>query len=245
MTKVFNKLKDDRGALIVEASLSLPFFIFTIFIMLSIINICYVQAKVGSALASASKEISQYSYVYYMLNGDGAQQAIDNKGEDFNEMLDNVNVIAGNGLGENGSGSFEGTIDELSGQLEHYAGNPADLLVGAFAGKINENIDRALNEAGGALTKAFMKKNLVESGGGDADRFLKNLHVVGGLAGLTCGAEFSLRGQGGSKGEIAITVKYQVQVVKLLGLDFKFDFSQTAKTKAWGLGGPSAYGGSS
>jgi len=242
MTKVFNKLKDDRGALIVEASLSLPFFIFTIFIMLSIINICYVQAKVGSALASASKEISQYSYIYYMLNGDGAQQSVAAKGTDVNKMLQNANDLADATLYQTGKASeswddFSGTYDELSGQLEHYADNPTDLLIGIFASDINNAADSVKNTVGKFLATAFMQKNLIESKGGSADRFLKHMHVVDGLKGLDCTAELF---PGGQAHEISITVNYQVQVIKLLGFDFKFDFSQTARTEAWGRGAAKA-----
>jgi hypothetical protein len=53
---MMRKLKNEQGA---------------IFIILSIITICYAQAKIGTALNAAAKEISQYTYLYYALNGDG------------------------------------------------------------------------------------------------------------------------------------------------------------------------------
>lgn len=36
----------DKGAIVVEASIALPVYVFVIFTILSIVNICYAQAKV-------------------------------------------------------------------------------------------------------------------------------------------------------------------------------------------------------
>ena len=57
----------ERGAIVVEATLSLTAFVFVIFTILTIVNIFYIQAKMSIALNSAAKEISQYSYLYYKL----------------------------------------------------------------------------------------------------------------------------------------------------------------------------------
>ena len=57
-------LKDEDGAIIIEATLSLSFFMFFIVTVLTIVNICYVQSKMSIAINETAKEISQYSYLY-------------------------------------------------------------------------------------------------------------------------------------------------------------------------------------
>ena len=56
---------NERGAIVVEATLSLTAFVFAIFTILMLVNIYFIQAKMSVALNSAAKEISQYSYLYY------------------------------------------------------------------------------------------------------------------------------------------------------------------------------------
>ena len=53
------KQKKERGAIVVEATISLTAFIFAIFTILMIVDVCYTQAKISTALNSATKEISQ------------------------------------------------------------------------------------------------------------------------------------------------------------------------------------------
>ena len=51
--------ENENGAIVVEATISLSVFIFVIFTILSIVNICYIQAKMSTALDTAAREISQ------------------------------------------------------------------------------------------------------------------------------------------------------------------------------------------
>jgi hypothetical protein len=44
----------EKGAIVVEATISLTVFIFTIFIILSVVDICYIQAKIGNSMCSAA-----------------------------------------------------------------------------------------------------------------------------------------------------------------------------------------------
>ena len=58
--------KNENGAIVVEASIAVPVYIFIIFTILSIINICYAQTKVQVALNSAARQYSEISYVMYV-----------------------------------------------------------------------------------------------------------------------------------------------------------------------------------
>ena len=58
----------ENGAVVIEATLSLSVFMFLIVILLSIVNICTAQAKIGIALNQTAEEMSQYLY-FYSLSG--------------------------------------------------------------------------------------------------------------------------------------------------------------------------------
>lgn len=55
----------ERGAIVVEASIAVPVYVFIIFTIMSITNICYAQAKVQVALNSAARHLSEISYILY------------------------------------------------------------------------------------------------------------------------------------------------------------------------------------
>ena len=65
-------MRKDResGAIVVEANLSLTAFVFAMFTILNVVNICYIQSRIGCALDFAAKEIAQYSYLYFKLGVD-------------------------------------------------------------------------------------------------------------------------------------------------------------------------------
>jgi hypothetical protein len=249
------KIRSDEGAIIVEATLSLPIFIFAIFIILSIVNICSVQAKVGVALGAATKEISQYSYLYYAMHGDDAQKAILEKGEKMDAVFANVGTLIGDGknlatdiksndlesLIKNAGNAYT-TAKELDTQFEAIANDPLSFMIGLAANGLDDLAERGKAAVGQYMAKLFMKKNLVQERGGDPDLFLRSMHVVDGIDGLYFSG-VSLMAHGKSS-EISLTVTYQVQVIKLLGFDKKLTFTQTAKTNAWGLGGKVSKAGS-
>ena len=58
--------KNDNGDIVVEASIAVPVYIFIIFTIFTIINICYAQTKVQVALNSAARQYSEISYVMYV-----------------------------------------------------------------------------------------------------------------------------------------------------------------------------------
>jgi hypothetical protein len=234
MIKLTDRLKDDRGAVVVEASLSLPVFMFAIFIILSIVNICYVQAKVATALGSATKELSQYTYIYYALNGDKLQDSLLNSAADMDALFSDIDQLSST----KPPSSFEDventydTATDLTDRLKNYADDPASAIVGLFAEDLNDTIDRGKNELGGLVVRYLMEKNLTENGRGGADRFLRNLHVINGMDGLQLDATIVPSGER----YISITVEYEVQVLQLLNIENNLHFKQTATTQAWGLG---------
>lgn len=244
--------REERGAVVVEAIISMTAFMFAILIILSIADIAYVQSKMAVSLNSAAEEISQYCYLYYKFQLDDLNKEI-GKGTEAAEKTVNETV---DGLGQmmdsfGGAGNdfrdykFTEAVEQLEAGataanktvtdlFRTIADDPKAFLVGM--GKL---AGRELTEAGKVylgqlMAKAFMEKNLRAAADDDPDDFLRRLHVVDGMDGLDF--QYTSLMAYGSSNEIALTCTYQVSVIRLLNFEYKFTFCQSAKTLAWGDG---------
>lgn len=242
----------ERGAVVVEATLSLTAFMFAILIILSVADIAYAQSKMAVALNSAAKEISQYCFLYYkfqldkpnanLSNGtEDAQKTVEDTMGGLGQMMDSFGNAGSNFEAynfdsaidelENGTSAANQTVSNLAGQI---AEDPK-----AFVAGMGKLAGRELAEAGKVylgqfMAKAFMAKNLKAFLGDDSDAFLRRLHVVDGMDGLDF--QYTSLMAYGASNEIQLVCTYQVRVVRLLNVDFTFTFRQTAKTLAWGNG---------
>lgn len=243
---------NERGAIVVEATISLTTFIFLIFTILSIVNIYFIQAKISVALNSAAKEISQYSYLYYKLNVDQleanankgtgtarstAEQTIDGVGAlidsisdgkssvetyDFDALIENVN---------SGTKSVDSLVT-LYG--ENLADDPKGFILGMGKMAVNDLGQTAKKILGQSIAKAFMQKNLKAFKDDDPNDFLRRYRVVDEMAGLDF--SYTTLMAYGESNKIQLVVTYDVQVIKFLNIDFKFKFRQVSQAAAWGNG---------
>ncbi len=243
----------ERGAIVVEATLSLTAFVFAIFTILSIVNIYYIQSKMSVALNSASKEISQYSYLYYALGINAYDAQLSEGTEEHKQLaentIDGVGIMLDSLSGVENSvstGDFDGLInsiqtgtDEIDSLVNDYSEkwseDPKAFILGMgkmTASEFKEKHIKAL--LGQVLAKTFMRKNLMAFKGDDPDAFLKRYRVVDGMAGLDF--EYTTLMAYGTSNQIQLCVTYDVSVIKLLNIDYKFTFRQVSKTNAWGNG---------
>lgn len=244
-------MKRERGAIVVEATIALSAFIFAIFTILSIVNICFIQAKIAVSLNAAAKEISQYSYLYFALNVDDlearfnegtqdskklAQDTIDGVGT-FMDSLSGAANSAGNGdidemmnQLDKGTASVDSLVTKYSDQLRD---DPKGFIMGMGKMAANELKEEAKVLLAQVLAKTFMQKNLMSDANDDPDAFLRRHNVVDGMDGLNFNYSAMLP-YGTST--IQLVVTYDVQVVQLLNIDYKFKIRQCSKTTAWGNG---------
>ena len=82
--------KSEDGAIIVEATISLSTFMFFIVTLLTIVNICYVQSKMGIAINETAKEISQYSYLYGISGLNEKQKKLAEAGDAAKNTTENI-----------------------------------------------------------------------------------------------------------------------------------------------------------
>lgn len=242
----------ERGAIVVEGIISLTTFMFAIFTILSIVNICYIQAKVNVALNSAAKEISQYSYFYYKFGLDKADAAMA-EGTGENKQLA-MNTIEGMGLMMDSlteannnlqTGNFDGmvksiedtydNVDQLVNQYaDHLAEDPKGFILGMGKMAGNQLKEKGKSVLCQALAKAMMKKNLKAYPGDNPDNFLRRYGIRDGMAGLDFTHTTFL--QDGATNVIQLVVTYDVRVIELLNIEYDFTFRNCVMTTAWGRG---------
>lgn len=262
---VFDNIKKENGSVTIEATISLSAFMFAIVTLLTIVNICIVQAKMSYAINTTAREISQYSYLYSITGinsrhkeifeaGESKTQKvksvlsdvntvyneIENLGDTGNQSFDNINDIIDAWNGVSGSvENIEGAGSSIVSNLEEIAKDPKNLLFGIAQLGASETFDLAKSRLIAApLAKALCKKNLVDEKDGNVDAYLKFLGVVPSASGSYIdGLDFSKSSlfPNGSS-EIKINVAYDVKVIALLPIDFHFHFNQTAITHGWQSG---------
>lgn len=198
-----------EGAVIIEAAIALPVFMFMMITLYSIIQIAYVQARMTIAVDAAAKELAQYAHVYFAT---GLNGSLSGSGGTSSQLANDVSQflsIVGEGLG---------TVDSELGQFVSDSGE-------ALSG--DSLVDIAKSGMGKNLGEQMMKKNLVNGEGDSAEAFMKrnrvkNLNMNGTKFLEQAGKEVFLR------------VNYDIEVIKLLNVDFSFHMSSCAYTEAWG-----------
>jgi len=244
--------ESERGAVIMEGIISLTTFMFMMFTILSIVNICFIQSRMAVALNSAAKEISQYSYFYYKFGLDKANAKLSDGTEDSRQLADKtvtgvaqtIDLLAGAGSSLQ-QGAFDDAVSKIEGGVnnvdslyteyaERLKSDPKGFILGMGKMMANELAEEGKTLLCQLLAKTFMSKNLVAFKGDTADAFLRRYHVVDGMDGLDF--DYTTFLQNGTSNLIQLVVTYDVKVIQLLNVDFTFTFRQCSKATAWGRG---------
>lgn len=251
--KKLREVKSENGAIIVEAIIALTVYIFAVFTILSIVDICYTQARVSVALNSAAKDISKYSYLYYKFGLNNAEMQLNETASESKsradatldgigdlmdaftdiENADNLEDLQDgiNGVTDAG-GALGDTAREAANAL---ADDPKEFMVGMAALAGQELVENGKAKLIAQLMgRAFMEKNLIGFEGDTADAFLRRHNVKDGLDELDFTGSMFMHG--GESDEILLVVTYDIHVIQLFDNDISFTIKQTAKTKAWGNG---------
>lgn len=210
-TKAQKKTNRQRGAVIVEATLVLPFFMFAMYTLLSVIQITYTQARIAVALDSATKQAAEYMHVYFVT---GMDEVFTGQGGKSSELANQVASF----LQQLGEGL--GNVDEELGQFVDKSGK-------ALKG---DSITALVQDKLGAFVVEQMLKSNLATTGSTGDDFLRRNRVEN----LSMnGSKFLEAGQGSTGKDIFIRVTYDVRVIRLLNIDYKFHFSHCSYAKAW------------
>lgn len=258
---MFNHKRKENGSVTIEATISLTAFMFAIITILTIVNICIVQARIANAINTTAMEVSQFSYLYSLTGFPESEgklaKAGRESGDKIGSMLSDINTVFNEveNLGETGNVS-EDDIPDISGAWSEAVGsaeaieaagsslentfmeiaeNPKQLIFGIAKLAASESLEAVKSAVAAPLFKAMSSRHLVNKQGGDPEEYLKHLGVVPDASGSYMGGlDFSnsaLFPYG--TGIIVINVSYDVKVIALLPIDFTFHFNQTAITHGW------------
>ena len=240
--------KSDRGSVVIEATLSLSFFMFFIIILLSIVNMCIAQSKIGVALNESAKEFSEYGYIYSLTGFKEVQENSYEKEEgtitDIESAISGLedaknafDSIAGVTESEdtwtdleNAENSAESAKEKYLTIYKNFVDNPGGYILGLARVAGNEGYEWFKGEVGGAVVKGLMYKHLKDASDTDVNAYLIKHRVVGGIDGLDLGSS-SIFTNGTD--DITFVCKYKLRIIRLLNTDFTFDMCQVAQTKAW------------
>ena len=266
---MFNKLRKESGSVTIEATISLSAFMFAIVTILTIVNICIVQAKMSYAINTTAKEISQYSYLYSLTGLNNSQDMLYKAGvegtKDVTKILTDINAVYNEieNLGNTGNQSPDNieqimsAWDDVAGSaqkieeagssiyesISDIADDPKNLLFGIAKMAASDGFDLVKSRLIAApLAKVMVQKHLVNSKDASVEDSLKFLNVVPSATGSYLdGLDFKQSSlfPHGSN-EIRINVQYDVKVIALLPINFSFHFNQTAVTHGW-LAGEQSY----
>ncbi len=243
----------EKGAVIVEATLVIPMFIFLVITIMWVSNLCTAQAKIQVAVNSAAKEIASYSYLYGLTGLNEKRATLSEQGAEGTATVSNAisgvqsvysglssisdsgqQAISGNlndayNNAENGYNQIESGAGSLNNAYETIKKDPKGFMIslGKAAGSIA--IDAGTSYLSGAMGKYFSEKHL-ETSTVSANDYLKKLGVINGFDGINFShSRFCI---GGSE-DIVIVAEYQLSPIKFFNIDVKYNIVQTGRTKAW------------
>lgn len=203
------KAERQRGALYIEATLSLSFFMFAIFTLLSVIQISYTQARMSAALDSAAKEIAEYTHIYYATGMGETFGSNDGKSSKlFHEVA--------------------GYLEKLGGSVSMVNNDLGQFISGVGSALDGDSISQWVQSAAGQwLTLKLVEKNMVSSAGDTPAAFKKRNRIEGDIS--LDGSRFLEEGSS----DIFMRVNYVIKVIRLLNIDIELHMSHCAYAKAW------------
>ena len=237
-------VKNERGAIVVEASIAFTTFLFVLFIIYSIMNCCIAQAKMNVAVNCAAKEISQYAYLYSITGIGKLHEDIDAEGKladstvhtvvgGIETMYDAIGNAPNSSVTEF-SNSGKKAYDDIKSGVDVVLDDPKKFILSCAYSGASDLFNGGLGELGETLAKAMVKKNLVSGKGNSVDAYLKHLGIVPNGTDYFGAISFEgteiLTNNGNN---IQIVASFDVSVVRLLNMDVKYHICVCGKTKAW------------
>ena len=233
--------KKERGAIVVEASISLTVYIFAIFTILTILDIANAQAKIATALNTSTKEFSEYSYFYFLANADkfenkiGQGKRIKDQGIDnVISTFDSISNIIGSKSYDEASENYENAKNSGKKAKDFVVDsfkNPTNILEYFASDFASNKIDQIKNDVIGTTINRLMQKNLKDFEGDTYDDFLKRHRVEPHFDYNNSSMDVTDKHQ-----LITVKLKYKIKVFDFFKFDIEMPIEQEAKTYAWSLG---------
>lgn len=236
--------KKEDGAIIIEACILLPIFMFLFLSLYSAVNICFTEIRVQNALNNAARQICQYSYVYSYTglkeqndelvdeansNKEAQKQVVDN----FSNMMDSINAVIGGTESAYSDIKADGNLVNLLNSGREIAGNASSAIasgkqiVSYFKGK-------SLQEVAASLFQVFTA-DLVEEAKRSLGAALAEWLCESELGSeMTESIDFSKSYLFPAKtSDIVLVAEYEVKIIPYIPIDIKYNISQQVVTRGW------------
>lgn len=225
-----------RGSITLEAAIFLTLFILFYVGLMDLIQIAKAQVILQHSINQAAKEVSAYSYVLTKAGIVEKRLETSKRANEFvgkaNEIVDAVDKVAGT----LSSGDVVGAI----GAAETAGGVIQEVVDGID--ELPQQILALVKQQGADIVSNFVIQEIVESelrrqiemaSGKDADRFLRDLGIQDGFAGLDFSESSWGKSESGGMPELEIvviyTIDYNLGCLELQPRTFKL----CAKTALW------------
>ena len=211
--------ENEKGAIIVEASIALPIFMFAMMMLLFVVQVSYAQARIAVATDRTAKEMAKYTYMYYALGlndtlegEEGASQKIANKVSEVMTALGeklNITILSKGGEALNG--------DSLVSYIREFV-----------AYEVAEDL--------------FIKNLVGDKEKGEYEKFKRMNQIVGDISfenksnkevgGISLGGS-SYMGDGSKY--ICLNAKYKIRIIPYLPVKYStFQMGHCAYASIWG-----------
>lgn len=209
MKRILQQFHQEKGAVIVEATISLTAFMFAMFTLLFVVRIAYTQAKMTIALQAATKEVAEYTHIYYAAKLDQYANGGNGKSSEVFQYLSEL-------------------ASEVSQAINPISADLSTELSELSAALGNSSLTEIMKqEAGRLFISKLAEKNLRTSESGSVDAFYNYCH-------LTSKPKYVVDNFLNGGKDIFIHAEYTVQVIQLLNVDVEISMASCAYTQAWG-----------
>ena len=201
------KSSSERGAIIVEATASLTIFMFAIYTVLSVIQICYAQERIAIAMNSATKQMAQCSH---LIRATGIDKIITEDGKSSQLSTEVANMMVELGQKIEGSAPDQLTDFLINGGEAMKGDSPMQIVVNLIgAGVMDELMEKNLVTDGCQNMESYMKKNRISN--------IKNI-----------GSSFMEDGR-----KVYMVFKYDISIIKLFNFEKVFHMRHATYMEIW------------
>ena len=233
-----NMIRREKGSLTVEALLFLIPFMCAFLTLINAARFVQTEMLIHHAITQTAKQMSACSYVLTKTKITERMQGTHKKSEKF---IGDVNDVTGSFTelaGVLGSGDLDGLDDAINhaktayATAESYISNPKELVAGALSVVKSEGETYITRNIAGAITRGNIREAISEISD-DPDKYLKNVGIVDGIAGLDF-SNTEWLGNDEGKGNLNIVVTYTMKNVLFPDFDFgQHEFCQSVSTLTW------------
>ncbi len=226
--------KTEKGSITLEASIFLVIFIVFYLIMMDFIQIARAQVVLQYAANEAAREISQYSYVLTKTGIVEKRVATSSQAAAFTadaaSLLDDIEEVA-NAIAS-GTGAA-GAAQQAGQHVYDFFSDPDALMNNIFSLIKTQGANMLSNMVIEVLVEGIVEEQIENMSAKGTDRYLIDLGIDGGMAGLDFSTSHWANASSGGMPELEVCIVYTIDFhLGIIELEPR-TFRVCAKTALW------------